>query len=158
VVAQYNPSPRWSIEERLSVDSMIRVWERDLVEPYQLGGYSGIRGYRASEIRAVRVAMLAQTFSRQVLPELELEVPIGRKQRATLHQYRLFLVNELAVTQEDLAVDSPLSFYGSIGGGLGMTVSLRWIHLDLSATLAQAFDAEERPVFYLQTRLFSFEG
>jgi hypothetical protein len=39
-----------------------------------------------------------------------------------------------------------------------MTVSLRWIHLDLSATLAQAFDAEERPVFYLQTRLFSFEG
>jgi hypothetical protein len=147
----------WSIEEQLTFDSITRIWDEELARVYQLGGFDSIRGYAPNEIEAVRAGMLSTGLSRRILRGLDTSFRVRERRRVAVHQYRLFTLTDLAVTQSALALDSKPSFYGSAGGGIGAVISSGRIHLDLSVTVSQPFELDRLPVVYIRTTLFNFE-
>ncbi|NBB90778.1 MAG: hypothetical protein GVY23_06185 [Spirochaetes bacterium] len=154
---QYLLGENWSIEEHLSFDTLIEIWRDELVKMYQLGGFDSVRGYSPNEIEAVRVGMLSSELSRRILRSLDTSFSPRERRRISIHQYRVFAFSDAAVTQGSLPIDSSVSYYGSVGVGIGAVVSRRRIHLDVSLAAAQPFELGRLPVVYLRTTLFNFE-
>jgi hypothetical protein len=154
---QYLLGPDWSIEEHLSFDTLLDIWREDLVTLYQLGGFDSVRGFAPNEIEAVRAGMLSSQLARRILRDLDVSFSPRERRRISIHQYRLFVFNDLAVTQRNLPLDTAPSFYGSAGLGLGTVVSSGRVHVDVSVSAAQPFDAGRLPVVYLRTTLFNLE-
>ncbi len=147
----------WGIEEHLSFDTLIDVWRDDLARMYQLGGFDSVRGYAPNEIKAVRAGMLSSEVSRRVLRSWDRSFTVRERRRVQVHQHRVFVLNDVAVTQKELNLESKASFHGSAGLGIGTVVSIGRVHLDVSVAAAQPFDIERLPVAYVRTTLFNFE-
>lgn len=157
LLLQFLLGDNWSFKEQFTANSIVEVWREDLLSPYRLGGSGSIRGYLEDEFEAMRVGIASTEFARRVLRSLDTSFAVRERRRVQIHQHRVFLLNDVAVTQRELDLDSEPSFYGSAGVGLGTVVSLGRIHFDVSVAAVQAFDVSRLPVYYFRTTLFNFE-
>ena len=147
----------WNLQARLSANSPIRVFDREKVGYYSLGGFDTIRGYPHGSLHAFRFAHLGTTWEREILREKELKFKLFRLQ-AVAHQFNLlFLLDGLAL-QDQLDLGSPVFFHSSLGAGFSFLITGKeggHLHVDLS--LAQPLESGYFPVFYFRSSLFSFE-
>jgi hypothetical protein len=147
----------WNLQARLSANSPVKVFDKEKVGYYSLGGFDTIRGYPHGSLHAFRFAHLGTTWEREILREKELKFKLFRLQ-AVAHQFNLlFLLDGLAL-QDQLDVSSPVVFHSSLGAGFSFLVTGKeggHLHVDLS--LAQPLESGYSPVFYFRSSIFSFE-
>jgi hypothetical protein len=160
LLAKADIRERIFFEEELTFDTLLQVWEEELVNFYSLGGFGTIRGYDPDSIFALRFLRSSLDVEQRIFKDAEITVRTSRKRDRfiRLHQFSLLYIFDLLLTQPELDIRSAVDTNIGLGGGFGFTLSGRGnIHFQTQVYLAQAIGSGFSPVFYLRTSLFNWE-
>jgi len=147
----------WSIEEKASVNIPVKIWMKEIVGFYTLGGFDSIRGYADNSINSFRFLLISNNLKRNIFPDKEVKFKLS-KLRVYLHQFTLFFLLDELLTQDRLSIHAPLESYTSIGSGVSFVMSGKGRgHFHTELYLAQPLKNKLPPVIYFKTSLFSFE-
>jgi hypothetical protein len=153
----HNIREKWFFEERLSLVSPLKIWEKGLASIYSLGGFDSIRGYKEGSINALRFLSFSTNIEREVFKDRELRLRM-LKRVVRLHQYRIFFLTDALLTQDRLRLENPIKEYCSIGAGIAFSLSGKEkTHFQIRLSAAQALTEAFAPIVYFRTSLFRFE-
>ena len=153
----HNIREKWFFEERLSLISPLKIWEKRLASIYSLGGFDSTRGYEEGSINALRFLSLSTNIEREIFDGRELRLRMF-KRFVRLHQYRIFFLSDVLFTQDRLRLENPIEEYCSVGAGIAFSLSGREkTHFQIRLSAAQALTEAFAPIVYFRTSLFKFE-
>ncbi len=157
-IGGYTVTPHFHASHRLSVLVPIHIQDTERFTPLALGGYDNVRGYTAGDVAGIGALLSRNTFAFIPVPDGANSSGGSTKQKLRIHSLRMLLALDGALMDQNMAIDSQFDLFGSIGPGLGMTISTRrGLHLDVTALTAFA-DFNAPPVFYIRTSLYVFNG
>jgi hypothetical protein len=160
VLASIDIGERLFIEEEITFDTPITVWDDDKINFYSLGGYGSMRGYDPDSIYAIRFFRSSLDVEQRIFGETELTIRTSRRKGSSLrvHQFRLLYLYDLLVVQDELDILSSADSFMSLGGGFSFTLS-GWgkNHFKTQIYAVQPIGRTFAPIFYLRTSLFNLE-
>jgi hypothetical protein len=149
---------RLFITESLGFNYPIFVWNEDISNYFNLGGFDTLRGYPYGSIAAFRYLLNRFDLGAGVFPNAQIKLKL-LKRRATIHDYRVFFILDGLLAQDHLSWDSAVNIYGGCGGGLSFLISgEKQQHVKLSTYIVQPIDPGLFPIFYFQTSFYNFES
>jgi len=160
LLASADINERLFLEEELTFDTPITVWDNDKINFYSLGGYGSMRGYDPDSISAIRFFRSSLDVEQRIFGETEITIRTSRKKGSFLriHQLRLLYLYDLLVIQDKLDIRSSADSFMSLGGGFSFILS-GWgkNHFKTQVYAAQPIGKNFAPIFYLRTSLFNLE-
>ena len=152
-----NIRSRVFIEEKLSVNYPIKVYDKEKMNYYQLGGFDNIRGYGHGEINAIRFLLFSTNVESEILKGKEMRFRISERP-STMHQFTMLFLFDGLFEQDRLDIHSPVHFHSSLGAGFSFLITREGNkHLKVAAYAAQPLESGFSPVIYIRSTLFSFD-
>jgi len=149
---------RLFIEEKLSVNYPIKIYDKEKLYYYQLGGFDNIRGYGQGAINAVRFLLLSTSLEREILKDKEIQFRKSER-HTTIHQFTLLFMLDGLFEQDRLNIRSPVHFHSSLGAGFSFLITREGKkHLKVAVYAAQPLESGFSPVIYMRSTLFNFES
>lgn len=148
---------RLFLTESIGFNNPIYIWNTEVAGFYSLGGFNTIRGYSYGSVAAFRYLLNRIDLGAGVFPNAQIKLKL-RKRRATIGDYRIFLILDGLLAQDRLSWDSPVNIYGGCGAGFAFLISgEKQQHLKVSTYVVQPVEPGRFPIFYFQTSFFNFE-
>jgi hypothetical protein len=153
----FNCFDLWKLQQKVTLNYPIYVWNRELAAFYSLGGFDSFRGVEYDSIHSYRFLFFSTNLEREIFPGAE--VPFTPfKLQARLHQFRFFLLSDELLSQCCLDINSPIEFSMSVGGGFAFVISGKeGGHFEIRIYAAQQLGKDFAPFIYLRTSLFDLE-
>jgi len=149
---------RLFIEEKLSVNYPIKIYDKEKVYYYQLGGFDNIRGYGKGAINAIRFLLLSTSLEREILRNKEIQFRKSER-HTTIHQFTLLFLYDGLFEQDRLNIHTPVHFHSSLGAGFSFLITREGKkHLKVAVYAAQPLESGFSPVIYMRSTLFNFEA
>ena len=146
------------IEEKLSVNYPIKIYDKEKVNYYQLGGFDNIRGYGQGAINAIRFLLLSTNLEGIILRDKEIQFKKS-KRNTTIHQFALLFLLDGLLEQDRLNIHSPVHVHSSLGAGFSFLITREEKkHLKVAVYAAQPLEGGFSPVIYMRSTLFNFES
>ncbi|UCF98702.1 MAG: hypothetical protein JSV89_03985 [Spirochaetaceae bacterium] len=149
------------LEEELTFDTLVVVWEEQQIDFYSLGGFGSIRGYEPDSFFALRFFRSSLDIEQRIFQDADITITTSRKKGRfiRLHQFGLLYIYDLLVIQSELDLQSRAETNMGLGGGFSFTLSGQGnIQFKTQVYAAQAIGEEFSPVVYLRTSLFNWES
>jgi hypothetical protein len=145
----------WYFKLRGSLNYPIAVWEDELADFYQLGGFDTIRGYEDGSINAFSFLLFTVDTEYELFKERELSL---LKDRLRFHQFRFTLLADSLLFQDSIGLQSDIQYLSSLGAGISAVISGRGnSHFRTELFVAQGIQSGEGPILYFRTSLFNLE-
>jgi hypothetical protein len=152
-----NIRDRLFIEGKLSLNYPIKVYDKEKLNYYQLGGFDNIRGYGQGAINGVWFLLLGTNLELEILRDREIQIRKS-KRNTTIHQFTLLFLSDGLFEQDRLNIHSPLYFHSSLGGGFSFLITRdEKKHLKVAVYAAQPLERGFSPIIYMRSTLFNFE-
>jgi len=149
---------RLFIEEKLSLNYPIKVYDKEKVYYYKLGGFDNIRGYGQGAINSIRFLLLSTNLEREIFRDKEIQFKKSER-HTTLHQFTLLFLLDGLVEQDRLNIHSQVHFYSSLGAGFSFLITREGKkHLKVAVYAAQPLESGFFPIIYLRSTVFNFES
>jgi hypothetical protein len=155
LLLRVSAGPLWRFRQRIRLSSPLYTWQGELSPFYSLGGLDSLPGYGGQSVHNFRHLLLNLRSEREFRIQEDPSFPLG-EWTIRLHQFALSALADLALIQDRLPLDSAVGVRADLGAGLSFVVTAKdHGHIDVRLYLAQALDSASKPVFYLETSLFS---
>jgi hypothetical protein len=152
-----NVQRKWFFRERMTIDYPLAVWDQELVNYYELGGFDTIRGYQDRSIYSYRFFLLTTDVEHEFLEDREIQLKM-KKSVLRIHQYRLTLLFDSLLTQDRIGIEGGVDYLASLGAGFSFVLSgKRNAHFRIELYGAQALTEPFGPIIYFRTSLFNLE-
>ena len=147
----------WKLQQKVTLDYPIHVWNEGLASFYSLGGFDSVRGVLYNSIHSYRFLFLSTNIEYEIFKGTE--VPFTPfKLQARIHQFRLFMLFDELLSQESLDIGSHVVSYTGVGGGFAFVISGKEQgHFEIKLYAAQEIGKPFAPFIYLRTSLFDLE-
>jgi len=149
---------RLFIEEKLSINYPIKIYDKEKVSYYQLGGFDNIRGYGKVAINSIRFLLLSTNLEREILRDKEIQFKKSER-HTTIHQFTLLFLLDGLFEQDRLNIHSPVHLHSSLGAGFSFLITREGKkHLKVAVYAAQPLESGFSPVIYMRSTLLNFES
>jgi hypothetical protein len=148
------------LEEQLTFNTPITIYENEQIDFYSLGGFGSVRGYGPDSISALRFFRSSLDVEQSIFDDGEITIRTSRKKDRfiRIHQFKLLFLYDLLVAQDELDLRSEADTFMSLGGGFSFVLSGRGSsHFKTQVYAAQAIGRDFAPVIYVRTSLFNLE-
>jgi hypothetical protein len=148
------------LEEELTFDTPVTVWEEENVNFYSLGGFGSARGYEPDSIPALWFLRSSLDLEQRIFGDGAVTIWTSRKKGRFIRidQFRLLYLHDLLVAQDELDIRSSADTFMSLGAGFSFTLSGRGSsQFRTQIYAAQALDRDFAPIIHLRTSLFNLE-
>jgi len=158
VLLHANIHDRLFIEEKVSLNYPIKVYDKEKVYYYQLGGFDNIRGYGQGAINSIRFLLLSTNLEYEIFRDKEIQFKKSER-HTTLHQFTLLFLLDGLFEQDRLSIHLQVHFYSSLGAGFSFLITREGKkHLKVAVYAAQPLESGFFPVIYLRSTVFNFES
>jgi hypothetical protein len=140
----------------MTINYPIAIWDQELVNSYELGGFDTIRGYKDNSINSYRFFLLTTDVEAEFLKDRELQLKM-KKNVLRIHQYRLKLLFDSLLTQDSIGINGGVDYLASLGAGFAFVLSGKKTHFRIELYAAQALTEPIGPIIYFRTSLFNLE-
>jgi len=149
---------RLFIEEKLSVNYPIKIYDKEKACYYQLGGFDNIRGYGRGAVNAIRFLLLSTSLENEILRTKEIQFRKSER-HTTIHQFTLLFLLDGLFEQDRLNIHTPVHFHSSLGAGFSFLITREGKkHLKVAVYAAQPLESGFSPIIYMRSTLFNFEN
>jgi hypothetical protein len=151
-----NIHDRLFIGETVSLNYPIKVYDKEKVYFYQLGGFDNIRGYGPGAINSIRYLLLSTNLEYEIFRDKKIQFRKSVRD-TTLHLFTLLFLLDGLFEQDRLNIHSQLHFYSSLGAGFSFLITREGKkHVKVALYAAQPLEGGFFPVIYLRSTVFNF--
>jgi hypothetical protein len=135
-----------------------KVYDKQKVNYYQLGGFDNIRGDDSGTINTIRFLLLSTNLEREISRNKEIQFR-KLERYTTIHQFTLLFLLDGLFEHDRLNIHSPVHFNSSLGAVFSLLITREGKkHLKVEVYAVQPLESGFSHVIYMRSTLFKFES